>query len=198
MEDKLLRFHEKISQFLNQYLKTILFSIFLFVLVILIGSGVYYYKKQKEEKAWAELVQVLYQKKNWQALEEITKKYKDTSAGLQAYLLLWEIYYSQKDWNNLLRILEELKKRYPKNLEGILFYGEAKVLEQQGKLEEALKLYQKSLEKPFYPSPWVLIDLGRLAEKLNQKSLAIEAFEKALKEEPLLGYVEYKLAQIKN
>lgn len=197
MEDKLLSFHERLSRFLSRHLRIILFGVFLFLLVILIGGGFYYYKKQKEEKAWSELVQLLYQRKDWQILEELAKKHRGTSASLQAYLILWEIYYTQKDWNNLSRILGDLKKNYPKSLEGILIYGEAKILEQQGKVEEALKLYQKSLEKPFYPSPWVLIDIGRLAQELNQNSLALESYEKALKENLLTGFIEYKLAQLK-
>ncbi|MCS7279558.1 MAG: tetratricopeptide repeat protein [Thermodesulfobacteriaceae bacterium] len=199
MEDKLLSFHERLYQFLSKNLKIILLGVFLFSLLIIIGAGFYYYKKQKEEKAWLELAQLLYQRKNLQALEDLAKKHRGTSAGLQAYLLLWEIYYHQKDWNNLSRILGELKKEYPKKLEGILIYGEAKILESQGKKEEALKLYQKSLEKTFSPRPWVLIDIGRLAEELNQNSLALDSYEKVLKEDNnlLSEFVEYKIAQLK-
>ncbi len=196
MEDKLLSFHEKLSRFLSKHLKVLLFGVFLFLLVIIIGGGFYYYKKQKEEKAWSELAQLLSQKRDWQALEEFAKMYRGTSASLQAYLMLWETCFIKKDWNNLSRILEELKKDYPKSLEGILLYGEAKILEEQGKVEEALKLYQKSLEKPIH-HPWVLIDIGRLAQELKQYSLALDFYEKALKENLLTGFVEWKLTQLK-
>lgn len=199
MEDKLISFHEKLFKFLSKNLKIILSGVFLFSFIIIVGIGFYYYKRQKEEKAWLELAQLLYQKKNFQALEDLAKKHQGTSAGLQAYLLLWEFYYHQKDWNNLSRILGELKRKYPKKLEGILIYGEAKILESQGKKEEALKLYQKSLEKPFSPRPWVLIDIGRLAEELNQNSLALDFYEKALKEDnnPFSEFVEYRITQLR-
>lgn len=61
-EDKLLRFHEKLKDFLQKNLTFLLNIVLVFVIIAIIGGGWLYYQKSKEKKLYREFLGILQKK----------------------------------------------------------------------------------------------------------------------------------------
>jgi len=198
LSDKLLSFHEKLVQFFEQHLRTILGLLAIFVTIGLLWGGFAYYKSKKEKEASLKLMEVAKSSNMIQALREVKEKYKGTQAGLQASLLLLDYYFQQKDYQEMQKLINELKKFYPKKVKGLILYGEAKTLENQGKLTKALEIYKKVSKNQPELNFLTYLDIARLAEKLGKIDLAKKYYEKYIKEAPSKesGFAEYKIFQL--
>lgn len=198
-EDTLLKFHEKLKDFLQKHLNLFLNIVLAFVIIIILGGAWVYYQKNKERKAFQELVQILH-KNDFIALENFAKKHAGDLAGLNAALIFWEVLSQGEDNKGKKEFLEVLKKDYPKKLSLFLRYAEAKLLEDSGKREEAFKIYEELLKKEPYLEKILYLDLGRLAETKNP-ALAKNYYEKLINKDkeafgvPLANYKIYLLRQ---
>lgn len=198
-EDKLLRFHERLKDFLQKNLVKFLNLVLFFVIIIVLSGGWFFYQKNKEKRAFEKFVEIMHKQGELKALEDFVKKYGGTQAGLQASLILWEILQKGGTPHQLKEGLNNLKKVYPKSLEGLILYAEAKVLEDSGKKAEAISIYQKLLDKEPNLKEQVLMDLARLSGPA-QKDVAIKYYQEIQKKYPQFygkGLAEYKLYELK-
>ncbi|MFN4197085.1 MAG: hypothetical protein ACK4FM_03655 [Caldimicrobium sp.] len=196
-EDALLKFHEKLKDFLQRHLNLFINIVLIFVIIIILGGAWVYYQKYSERKAFQELVQILH-KNDLTALENFTKKHAGDPAGLNAALIIWEVLSQGEDIKGKKEYLEVLKKGYPKKLSSFLRYAEAKLLEDLGKRDETFKIYEELLKKEPFLEKVLYLDLGRLAEAKNP-ALAKNFYEKLINKDkeafgvPLANYKIYRL-----
>uniref|UniRef100_A0A7V5XFS1 Tetratricopeptide repeat protein n=1 Tax=Thermodesulfobacterium geofontis TaxID=1295609 RepID=A0A7V5XFS1_9BACT len=197
LSEKLLSFHEKLVHFFEKYLRTILAIIVILLLISLLWIGFIYYKSKREKEASLKLMEVVKAENIVSALQEVKEKYKGTQASLQASLLLLDYYYTQKNYKEMQKLIEELEKEYPKKIKGIILYGKAKTLEINGDLNKALEIYKEVLKENPELNFLTYLDIARIAEKLGNFDLAKEYYQKYLKESKIKnsGFVEYKLHQ---
>jgi len=196
--EKLLAFHEKLSQFLEKHLRLILGLIAILMTIGLLWGGFTYYKHKKEKEASLKLMEVVKSPNMIQALKEVKEKYKGTQASLQASLLLLDYYFSQKNYKEIQNLINELEKEYPKKIKGVILYGKAKTFEIQGNFSKALEIYKEISQKQPEMNFLVYLDIARVAEKLGKFDLAKEYYEKYLKENNTkdIGFAQYKLSYL--
>lgn len=197
-EDKLLRFHERLKDFLQKHLTLLLNIVLGLVLLIMISGAWVYYQKNKDKKAFEELTNIIHKGGDLKSLKEFVKKYGRTTAGSQAILILWNTSLQKGDVKDLKEELSNLKSLYRGKAEGLALYAEAKILEEEGKMEEAFKLYSKALEKETLLKGSILFDQARMKERQN-KGEAIKLYQELLKENGnsyLRGLIEFKLFQL--
>lgn len=194
--DKLLSFHEKLSNFFHKYIQLILTVIIIFIALILMMAGYNYYKNKKEKEAYIKLLQALNQSHVVTSLENFVNKYENTQAGFQALLILWNIYYQQSEYSKMQNILNKLKNKYPHREKILLSYSKAKLAENQKKFDLALKEYKKILNKLTLLDPFIYYDLARIYEIKKEKEKALEYYKKLLKTYPDFlnrAFIEYKV-----
>lgn len=198
-EDKLLRFHERLKDFLQRHLNLLLNIVIAFVILILISGAWWYYQKNREKKAFQELAKIIHQGGSPQSLQQFIKQYKGTQAGLQATLILWKTLQQGRDLSLLQKEIGNLKDWYKGEAKDLALYAEAKIAENNKNYEEALKIYQRLKEKNTPLKEIVMYDLARLQEKKNKEE-AIKIYQTLLKEgdpESLnKGLIEYKLYEL--
>jgi len=198
LSGKLLSFHEKLARFFEKYLRAILALIIILLLITFLWIGFSYYKSKKEKEASLKLMEVVKAKNIISALQEVKEKYKGTQASLQASLLLLDYYYTQKNYQEMQKLIEELQKEYPKKMRGIILYGKAKILEINGDLNRALEIYKEVSKVQPELNFLTYLDIARIAENLGKFDLAKEYYQKYLKESKIKnsGFVEYKLYEL--
>jgi predicted negative regulator of RcsB-dependent stress response len=198
-EDKLLRFHERLKDFLQKNLTKLLNLVLFFVIIIALSGGWFFYQKNKEKRAFEKFVEIIHKQGDLKTLEDFVKKYGGTQAGLQASLILWDTLQKGGTPHQLNEGLNTLKKVYPRKLEGLILYAQAKVFEDSGKKAEAISIYQKLLDKDPNLKDQVLMDLARLSAS-TQKDVAIKYYQEIQKNYPQFygkGLAEYKLYELK-
>ncbi|PMP66079.1 MAG: hypothetical protein C0190_06045 [Thermodesulfobacterium geofontis] len=198
LSDKLLSFHDKLARFFEKYLRIILATIVILLVIALSWIGFTYYKSKKEKTASLKLMEVVKSPNVIQALQEVKDKYRGTQAGLQASLLLLDYYYNQKNYQEVQKLINELEKEYPRKIRGVILYGKAKIFEIQGDLSKALELYKEVSKEQSELNFLTYLDIARIAEKMGKIDLAKEYYQKYLKKSDIKnsGYVEYKLSQL--
>lgn len=190
-EDKLLKFHEKLKDFIQKHLNLLLNVVLIFVIIILLSLGWSYYQKYKEKKAFQELATLIHQRGDVKSLMEFVKKYSSTQAGLQASLILWEMVKDTGDLKTKEETLKLLQKVFPKELKEALSYASAKLKEDKGALKEAVNDYERIKLEPY--KDFSQIDLIRLKAKENLDKKELEELLKKFKDTPFYGYLDYKL-----
>jgi tetratricopeptide (TPR) repeat protein len=198
LSEKLLSFHEKLARFFEKYLRAILALIIILLLITFLWIGFSYYKSKKEKEASLKLMEVVKAENIISALQEVKEKYKGTQASLQASLLLLDYYYTQKNYQEMQKLIEELQKEYPKKMRGVILYGKAKTLEINGDLNRALEIYKEVSKVQPELNFLTYLDIARIAENLGKFDLAKEYYQKYLKESKIKnsGFVEYKLYEL--
>lgn len=196
-EDKLLRFHERLKDFLQKHLQLFLNIVFIFVILILLSAGWIYYQRSKEKKAYQTFLELVHKRASVKELNEFVKKYGSTQAGLQATLLLWENALNFNDMKGLENYLPYLKKIYPRELKDNLYYAEAKVYEEKGNFGEAKRTYEKIKKGPL--RKLVLLDLARLSSKSHPKEALkyLEEVSKTLEEGYFKSWAIYKMEALR-
>lgn len=190
-EDKLLKFHDKLKDFIQKHLNLLLNVVLIFVIIIVLSFGWGYYQKYKEKKAYQELIALIHQRNDIKSLMEFTKKYSSTQAGLQASLILWEMVKDTGDLKTKEETLKLLQKVFPKGLKEALSYASAKLKEDKGALKEAVSDYERIKLEPY--KNLSQIDLIRLNAQKNLDKKELEELLKKFKDTPFYGYLEYKL-----
>jgi len=198
LSGKLLSFHEKLARFFEKYLRAILALIIILLLITFLWIGFSYYKSKKEKEASLKLMEVVKAENIISALQEVKEKYKGTQSSLQASLLLLDYYYTQKNYQEMQKLIEELQKEYPKKMRGVILYGKAKTLEINGDLNRALEIYKEVSKVQPELNFLTYLDIARIAENLGKFDLAKEYYQKYLKESKIKnsGFVEYKLYEL--
>ncbi len=198
-EDKLLRFHERLKDFVSKHLNLFLNIVGILALVILLGFGYNYYSKKKEEKAYAELYNLLTQTGSETSLVSFAEKYSNTGAGKLALIYLWNLALNHGDANTALKISERLEKFLTPQGKDYVRYAKAKTFEEKGDLDAALKVYE-SIRKDESPlKELVYLDLIRLKEAKKDKRSAANLAQEFLKiygNSTFAGYVSEKLKEL--
>jgi tetratricopeptide (TPR) repeat protein len=110
-------------------------------------------------------------------------KNKNGYSGSKAWSMIAQIHSSRKDWQKSkdawLNAAKIGNKTY---LAPISLFNAAVAAEEQGNLSEAIELLEKSISHPFeFPAaPRAQFSIGRLYEKQNNFSAAIEAYRTVL------------------
>ena len=100
-------------------------------------------------------------------------------------------YARSKQYLEAQRVFTDLEKRYPDSNWGA--YGLARVLQEQGKHQEALPLFERALSVE--AAAHIHYRLGQSLQAVNDKGHAIAAYEKALSFKPALGKKQRSDAQ---
>jgi len=198
-EDKLLRFHERLKDFVSKHLNLFLNIVGILALLILLGFGYNYYSKKKEEKAFAELFSLLKQGGTEASLLSFAEKNSNTEAGRLALIYLWNLALNRDDASLILKLTEKLKKSLSSQGKVFVNYAKAKTFEEKGDLDTALKIYE-SISKEAGPIKELLyLDLIRLKEAKKDKKSAANLAQEFLKNygnSTLAGYVSAKLKEL--
>lgn len=91
-----------------------------------------------------------------------------------------------------------MKKGYPKGLKNILSYTEAKILEDKGKREEALSIYQKLYKENSFLKEIISMDMARLYYAKNPKE-AKKYYQELIEknpEGPFTPLASYKISTL--
>lgn len=110
-------------------------------------------------------------------LEVLTNKQRSTLVSLASQ------YARNKKFGDARRIFLDIEKRFPDSYWGT--YGQARVLQEQGKHQEALPLLARALGVE--ASAPIHYRLGQSLQAVSDKGRAIAAYEKALGFKPALG-----------
>jgi len=104
-------------------------------------------------------------------------------AGSKAWSIIAQIHSSEENWQKAEEAWLNAAKAGDKTyLAPISLFNAAAAAEEQGKLEEAIELLQKSIDHRFeFPAaPRAQFSIGRLYEQLNNYPAAIEAYRAVL------------------
>jgi uncharacterized membrane protein YheB (UPF0754 family) len=198
-EDKLLRFHERLKDFVSKHLNLFLNIVGILALLILLGFGYNYYSKKKEEKAFAEFFSLLKQGGTEAFLLSFAEKNSNTEAGRLALIYLWNSALNRSDASSTLKLAEKLEKSLSSQGKVFVNYVKAKTFEEKGDLGSALKIYE-SISKEAGPLKELLyLDLIRLKEAKKDKKSAANLAQEFLKNygnSTLAGYVSAKLKEL--
>jgi len=196
-EDRLLRFHERLKDFVQKHLTLLLNIVLFFVIVIVLAGGWVYYQRNKEKKAYLEFLTLIHKRAPMSDFQNFVKRYGSTQAGLQASLLLWENVQGELNYQEMANLLKVLKKVYPGELKDNLFYAEAKLYEERGEKIAAKNLYAKVKSGPL--KRLAELDLARLTLKENPGEAVkhLEAVRKDFNGTLFQGWAEYKLQNLK-
>jgi tetratricopeptide (TPR) repeat protein len=100
-------------------------------------------------------------------------------AGSKAWTIIGDIYSGRKDWANAQEAwLSAAKKGNKTYLAPVALFNAATAAEEQGNLEQAIELLEKSVAHKFeFPAaPRAQFSIGRLHETLGNKTAAAEAY----------------------
>jgi len=105
--------------------------------------------------------------KSVEQLDNITEKGKDL-LYYQAQELKAQIHFSQKDFDDAIKIYEAIEMAKPKNfsLDSVLF-NKARALEDRGDIEQALEIYKRIQEE--FAQTYYAMDAGQKISKLEEK-----------------------------
>lgn len=96
LSDKLLSFHEKLVQFFEQHLKTILGLLVIFIIIGLLWGGFAYYNSKKEKEASLKLMEVAKSSNIIQALKEVKENIKELKLVYKHLFFYWIIISNKK------------------------------------------------------------------------------------------------------
>ena len=194
-QDRILTFHEKLSNFIENNLKLIFFVLVGFLILGILWLGISYYFEKKEKEATLKLISASNLKSPIKVYEDIIKKYSGTQAALQAGLWLWNYYYMSQNYAKLKELYPEIEKEYPSSIKGVLLYGKTKLDEEDKKYKEAIQEYKNILSQ--MPDLGLLIysDLGRIYERLGDFKKALSYYKQAssIPELQENSFIKYKI-----
>jgi len=194
-QDKLLTFHEKLENFVENNLKAIFIGIGIFFLIGLLWLGIGYYNERKERKATLQLIYAENSNNQLEALKSLVENYPHTQAGLEAALLLWNYYYQNGDYSKMEKLYSIIEDDYPSELKATLLYAKAKLLEHDGKLKEALEKLKEATDAQPEIGIIAYTDIARLYERLGNLKSALAYYKRALSVPELeeSGFIKYEI-----
>jgi len=200
-EDKLLRFHERLKDFVSKHLNLFLNIVGILALIILLGFGYNFYTKKKEERSFAEFFKLLKEGGTEPALLAFAEKNSNTEAGKLALIQLWNTALERGDANATLKLADKIEKTLTSKGKVLVTYAKAKAYEEMGDIERALKIY-KSVSKEDSPlRELVYLDLIRSIELKGDKNTALSFAKEFLKNfgnSTFSGYISAKFKGFSN
>ena len=194
-QDKILTFHERLSNFVENNLRLIFIVLVGFLVLGILWLGISYYFEKKEKEATLELISTANLKNPIKVYEDVVKRYSGTQAALQAALWLWNYYYMAQDYTKLKELYPKIEKEYPSQIKGVLLYGKAKLDENEKKYNQAIEEYKRALSQ--MPDLGLLVypDLGRIYERLGDYKKALAYYKRAESVPELQenGFIKYKI-----
>jgi tetratricopeptide (TPR) repeat protein len=119
-------------------------------------------------------------------LESFAKK-NSGYAGSKAWSMIGEIRSERKEWDEAETAWAAAAKAGPRTyLAPLAWFNAAIAAEEQGRTEEAIDYYAKSIAAPagFPAAPRAQFSIGRLQESLNETDAAIEAYRAVISSWP--------------
>jgi TolA-binding protein len=192
------QFLTNLSNFLQRY--RLLFIIILVVVVagILTFAIVSEVIKNRTAESTYQIEQVQQDYREWVASDEeqtkqelqesiladcdrIIKKYSKLYAAQRALFIKGSLFFKQEQWDRSIDNFTTLANTFPESyLAPIALVNSSVALEESGKVEEAIELYNTILDsyrESFPGIPQVLFSLGRLNEKIEDFEAAQAAYE---------------------
>ena len=194
MEERLISFHEKLTEFLHQKLSLVLVIVGVFISIALIISGIKYYFQYKERKAGQLLLSASPQ--NSKVLKNLVEKYPSTRAGLEACLILFVQAYQKGNYKLAQKYLKIFKSHASSYFIPIANYGLGKIQEEKKLFDRAITIYQKNVKKLRPLDLYLYLDLARLSKKAGDLAAAKRYYQAVLSEFPDSGFsslVKYEL-----
>jgi len=122
-----------------------------------------------------------------QALEDFVRRYPRSATTAQAWYLLGNLRYAQRDYQGALRAFEEAARRDRGSVGALSRLGAGYAYEAQGDLSRALAAYQDALAgrspRDFLYAE-LLLATARVHEQLRQPAAAVEAYRRLLRDLP--------------
>ena len=138
--------------------------------------------------------------KTLEAFEEIVISYPRSNVAPFASVYLSDIYYSTGDFA---KALENYKKLIQGNLDESLTtfvqYGMGKTYESMGEFDDALKHYEVASKRNSSLSSLILMDIGRLMEKLDRAEDAKSKYQSFIDmnpDSPFRTEIIYQMSQL--
>ncbi len=198
-KDKVLSFHEKLENFIENNIKLIFAGVIAFLVLGILWLGISYYYSKKESEATKLLLMASQSTNKLQIFNQLVKKFPHTQAGMEAALSLWNYYYSVGDLSKMKELYKVLKEGYPSQLMPVLLYGKAKILEEEGSLKKAIDVLKDAVSRQPELGIIAYLDLGRLYQEVGNVKQAKFYYKQAqaipeLEDDP---FIKYKLWELK-
>jgi tetratricopeptide (TPR) repeat protein len=155
-------------------------AVLLLVVLAIVGYGAYKFYSDRREAAAATL---LGQAKTTRDFEQVISAYANTPAGANAYLLLADAQRNEKKFTESNAALQAFTAKYPKHeLVTSAWMAIAANYESMGKMDEALKTYEKAAESDpnNFNAPLALLSQVHLLKAKNKPEEARVICEKIL------------------
>ncbi len=201
-EEEILVLHEKWVKAAKEHLREIIIVCLALVFLASLWALYNYYRQRKFDQAallYAKALMVRDEQQKERLLEEVVRKYGNTSAGIEAELSLFENYLKK---GNLEKAFEALSKVYKKSDPPLKFFaglGEGYLFEEQHKLPQAEEKYEKAAKAKIGLEEIAYLDLARVAELQGQYERAVKYYREliALKPSPeKLDFIQVKLDRL--
>lgn len=138
--------------------------------------------------------------KTMEAFEKITISYRRSKVAPFANMYLSEIYYSTGEFSKALESYKGLIQNDPdESLAIFAQYGMGKTYESMGKFDDALKRYEVVSKRNSSLSSLILMDIGRLMEKMNRTGEAKNKYQEFIDmnpDSPFRTEIIYKMSQL--
>ncbi len=138
--------------------------------------------------------------KTLEAFEKITISYRRSKVAPFANMYLSEIYYSTGEFSKALENYKGLIQDDPdESLTIFAQYGMGKTYESMGKFDDALKHYEVASKRNSSLSSLILMDIGRLMEKMNKTEDAKSKYQEFIDmnpDSPFRTEIIYKMSQL--
>jgi len=202
---------DQIAGFMQKHRKPLL------ILLVLIAAGVagssafFLIRGVLEKKAIAAVEEFERRKSEIESSGEAAKSEKETAlleeinafapstfgyAAARSYSLAADIYYSRSEWGKAEEAWVAAARKAPKiYLAPVSLFNAAAAAEEQGKLEESIDYYRRSLTfAGIYPAAArTRFNIGRICETRNDKTGAVESYRELIEKNPDSNWA--KLAQ---
>lgn len=138
--------------------------------------------------------------KTLKAFEKITISYRRSKVAPFANMYLSEIYYSTGEFSKALESYKGFIQDDPdESLAIFAQYGMGKTYESMGKFDDALKRYEVVSKRNRSLSSLILMDIGRLMEKMNRTEDAKSKYQEFIDmnpDSPFRIEITYKISQL--
>lgn len=211
--DKLQLFFLRIREFVEKHRTRIYAGAGIFMLIILMAGGWYFYQSHYETSAGKLYNRVFEaaikadpasgEAAAIQGYKDLIKQYPRSDAAVIAHYRLGNLYFSKKDYDAAISAYQEFLKNAPSQSDLITLANSGLGSCQESKKDfgKALEFYEKAMQTHTAPSFEVLnySNVARIHEQMNNSAKAAEFYRKALGKttDPLMSlYLKRKISML--
>ncbi len=201
-EEEILVLHEKWVKAAKEHLREIIIAALALVFLASLWALYNYYRQKRLDEAtllYARALMTTQKDQKLKLLAEVVRKYGGTTTGLEARLTLSEIYWEQKDLEKASRELKEALKKARGPIKISVSMGLGYVAEDQERLPEAEKYYQKAVQAHLGFEEIAYLDLARVAELQGKIEKAVRYYQEVVSLKPSgekLDFIQVELSRL--